>query len=90
MADESLRLEIKVVPNSSRDAIVGWLGDHLKIRVQAPPEGGKANQRVLELLANKLRISISDIALIRGGTSQHKAVEIRGLTGDALRAKLAL
>ncbi|MFM7075771.1 MAG: DUF167 domain-containing protein, partial [Planctomycetaceae bacterium] len=50
------RLEVKVVPGSSRDQIVGWLGDALKIKVTAPPEKGKANERVVELLAGALGI----------------------------------
>jgi hypothetical protein len=36
----SARLTVKVVPGSSRDGIVGWLGDALKIKVTAPPREG--------------------------------------------------
>ena len=43
-------LSIKVTPSSSRNAILGWRGDELKIAVQAAPENGKANQAVLKFL----------------------------------------
>lgn len=41
------RLAVKVVPGSSRDQIVGRLGDALKIKVTAPAEKGKANTAVV-------------------------------------------
>jgi len=50
------RLNVKVVPGSSRNRIVGWLGDALKIKVMAPPEKGRANEAVVELLSMKLGI----------------------------------
>jgi len=40
------RLSLKVVPGSSRDEIVGWLGDSLKVKVMSPPEKGHANEAV--------------------------------------------
>jgi uncharacterized protein len=36
------KLSVKIVPNASKNEIVGWLENNLKIRVQAPPEKGKA------------------------------------------------
>lgn len=48
------RLTVKVVPGSSRDQIVGWLGDALKVKVTAPPEKGRANAAVVAILADRL------------------------------------
>ena len=47
------RLSLKFVPGSSRDEIVGWLGDSLKVKVKAPPEKGRANETVIALLAER-------------------------------------
>lgn len=49
-----LELRLKVVPGGSRDALAGILGDRLKIKVAAPPEGGKANAAVERLLSDLL------------------------------------
>ena len=47
-------LGIKVVAGASGDGIAGVLGDRLKVRVSAPPEGGKANRGVERLLEELL------------------------------------
>jgi len=70
------RLNVKVVPGSSRNQIVGWLGDALKIKVSAPPEKGRANEAVMELLATKLGISTDDIEVESGHSSPSKVVAI--------------
>lgn len=79
---------MKVVPGSSRDRIVGWLGDALKIKVTAPPEKGKANERVVELLAGALGIDAADVAIVAGHASPSKVVAIAGLDDDAVREAL--
>ncbi|HXX95431.1 MAG TPA: DUF167 domain-containing protein, partial [Planctomycetota bacterium] len=63
-----MRLSLKVVPKSSRDRIVGWVGDRLKVQVTAPPERGRANQAVLALLAGVLELPASRIRLVAGET----------------------
>ena len=49
----SARLRIKVVPRSTRDEVVGWLGDALKIKVTAPPQKRRANEAVVALIADR-------------------------------------
>ena len=64
------RLSLKVVPGSSRDEIVGRLGDSLKVK--APPEKGRANEAVVALLAERLGTDVLSIAVVSGHGSPAK------------------
>ena len=60
----------------------------LKIKVTVPPEGGKANEKVVELLSKTLKISNSNIEIVRGETSRIKLLRIEGATLATLQEKL--
>ena len=79
------RLNVKVVPGSSRDQIVGWLGDALKIKVMAPPEKGTANNTVIGLLAKTLGLSTNAIQIESGHTTSSKVITITGLDDEAIK-----
>lgn len=79
-------LHLKVVPKSSRDRVVGWIGDRLKVQVSAAPERGKANAAVVDVLAAALGIPRGRVRIVAGETSPLKTVEIDG--DDALLSKL--
>ena len=49
-------IAVKVVPRAAQDEIVGWLDGALKVRVMAPPQDGRANRALEELLASALRL----------------------------------
>jgi uncharacterized protein (TIGR00251 family) len=85
---EPVRLAIKVVPGASRTRVVGWLGDALKVAVSAPPESGKANEAVIELLAATAGVSASSVRIERGHTRTRKTVSIRGLPDHILLDRL--
>lgn len=77
-------LHILVQPKASEDRIVGFHGDALKVKITAPPTGGKANQRLVELLAQELNIRQSNIEVIRGNTSRRKVLRIWNVGQDQL------
>jgi uncharacterized protein len=85
---DSSRLSVKVVPGSSKNAIAGWLGDILRVRVMAPPEKGKANAAVQRTIADALNVPESSVRITRGTSSPRKTVEIVGLGGDEVRRRL--
>ena len=88
MSDASCRLKVKAVPGASRSEIVGRLGEALKVRVAAPPEGGKANREILELLVDRLGLPAASVTLVSGADSPAKVVELRGLTAEQAWARL--
>ncbi|HEX5635809.1 MAG TPA: DUF167 domain-containing protein [Gammaproteobacteria bacterium] len=82
-------LNVKVIPGASRNKIAGWIGDAVKIRVQAPPEKGKANAAVIALLADFLDIPAKQLSICAGHTSQNKVVEVQGLSDAELISRLS-
>ncbi|MDH3220620.1 MAG: DUF167 domain-containing protein, partial [Gammaproteobacteria bacterium] len=53
-----VKISLKVVPGASRDAIAGWYGDRLRVRVGAAPQRGKANAAVEKLVAHALGLPL--------------------------------
>lgn len=84
----SCTLEIKAVPNAPRNAVVGWLGDALKVKVHAPALEGRANEELCEFLADELDLPRRAVTLLRGDKSRQKVVRLEGL--DLAEAKRRL
>jgi uncharacterized protein (TIGR00251 family) len=82
------RLKLRIVPNAKRDEVVGEHGDAVKIKIAAPALEGKANEAVLEFLAEKLGIHRRDIALIAGEKSRDKVIEAANLKAAEARTRL--
>lgn len=60
----------------------------LKIAVTAPPEQGRANAAVIELLARRLGIAKSRIELVSGATHRHKKFLLDGVQPQQLHSLL--
>lgn len=73
-------LKIKVIPNSSTNAITGWIDDALKVKLMAPPEDGKANKALVQLLSKQLKIAQKHIKITAGLSTQIKTLLINSST----------
>ncbi|MEY4641913.1 MAG: hypothetical protein RLZZ227_1907 [Pseudomonadota bacterium] len=83
-----MQIRIKVVPGARTEG-VEWLGDTLKVKVQAQPEKGRANAAVEALLAQRLALSTSSVRITAGFGSALKTVEISSVHDlQSLRQKL--
>ncbi len=85
---EGLVLPVRAQPGAKRNAIKGEQGGALKIAVTAPPEDGRANQSLLEVLREVLDVKRSQVELLSGQTSREKKFLIRGVGRAELEAKV--
>jgi len=77
-----MRISIKVIPNAKQNEIAEGGFDEsgariLKVRVNQPPEDGKANKAAIDLLAKYLKVKKSAVSIISGETSRNKIIEIK-------------
>jgi uncharacterized protein (TIGR00251 family) len=84
----SVTFHVRVQPRARRNAIAGLKGDALKVCVTAPPEDGRANEAVVELLAETLGVKRRQVEIIAGATSRDKVVRVSGLSSRELAANL--
>jgi len=85
----STRLSLRVSPGARHSRVVGRHGETWKVRVAAPPEGGRANDATLDLLADVLHVRRSRIELVSGRTARDKVVALSGLSADEADERLA-
>jgi len=85
---DGILFSAKIVPGSSRTTISGTLEHMLKIKVAAPPEKGKANQCVIDLLAQELGVKKKAVSIVSGQTSPIKRIQVAGLTAQQCRSRL--
>ncbi len=75
-----MKFRVKVQPRAKRTRVAGRLGEEWKLEVAAPPVDGKANRAVVEFFAGAFRLPRSAVRLVSGEHSQHKTIEIDGIT----------
>jgi uncharacterized protein (TIGR00251 family) len=83
-----VRIAVRARPKASRNAVVGIVGDRLKVAVAAAPAGGKANAAIEKTLAKALGVRPSAVAIVAGKTSRDKTAEVTGLSLQEARARL--
>lgn len=85
-----MMITVRVQPNAKQDAVVGFLADgSLKLRVTAPPEDGRANERVRALLAESCGIKKQEVTIRSGHTSRIKQIELPGEAIQKLNVQFA-
>ena len=81
---------IKVHPRTKKNALVGELGDALKVELTAPTIAGKANQACIDFFAKLLKVPRSYVTIAAGPTSRRKVIRIVGLSAAEVEKRLSL
>jgi uncharacterized protein (TIGR00251 family) len=86
---EGCVLPVRAQPGARKNTVLGEQAGALKVAVTAPPEAGRANQALVEVLRDALGLKRSQLELIAGPTSRDKRFLVRGVTKEQLAAKVA-
>ena len=82
-------LPVRAQPRAKRNEIVGVHNGRLKVAVTAPPDKGRANEALIELLAGSLALRRSQIVLRSGETAREKVFVLSGVSVEDVRSRLA-
>lgn len=85
-----VRISVQITPNAKKSEVIGVLDDALKIRLQAQPIEGKANEALVRFLADMLSVPKSAVEITHGHTNKRKVLQVTasGLTVERVKKSL--
>jgi hypothetical protein len=75
-APKGFRITVQITPNAKKSEVIGVLDDALKIRLQAQPIEGKANEALVRFLADVLDLPKSAVSITHGHTNKRKIIDL--------------
>ena len=75
---EHIVLDVSVSPNAKKTEVVGWHDGALRIRLNAPPVDGAANEALRRWLADEIKLTLANVTLLRGATGRRKQLALNG------------
>ena len=72
-------LNVWVQPRASRNQILGFQDECLRIRVMAPANEGKANHLLREVLAEAVGVPVSRVEILSGHKARRKQIRVTGM-----------
>ncbi|MHB0963142.1 MAG: DUF167 domain-containing protein [Gemmatimonadaceae bacterium] len=86
--DAGVRFAVHVQPRAKKPGIDGTHGDALRVRVQAPPVDGAANDAVIAVIADALGVPRRAVHIATGLSGRQKLVDVDGIDVSAATARL--
>lgn len=88
MNETRSRINVKVKPRASRDAVEGFSGEVLVVRLTSPPVDGAANSSLIKLLSKRSGVARSRIRIVSGDKGRLKVLQFEGIDLEELRERL--
>ena len=81
VVDGGIEFSVRATPNAGRSEVVGVVDEVVRVKVAAPPEGGRANDELCRVVAEWFGVRNSAISIVRGHSSRIKTVRVDGVKG---------
>jgi uncharacterized protein len=80
LASGTVIFAVRIQPRASKDEIAGEIAGAIKIRLRAPAVEGRANEALIDFLADLLKTPKAAVRILSGEHSRIKRLEICGVT----------
>lgn len=81
--------QVRVQPRAKKNAVVGEVGEALKLALSAPPIEGRANQACIAFLAELLNVPRASVTIAAGQSSRNKVIRVAGVSAAQVEARLS-
>ena len=89
-ANRGTAFPVKVITRASKTEVAGVSEGMVKIRLTATPVDGKANEQLIDFLADQLHVAKSAIEIVAGQNDSKKMISINGLSIAEVEERLKL
>ena len=86
--EKGIILAVRLTPNSSKDEILGYTDEYVKIKISAPPNENKANKKLVEFMSKYFDIPKSDTVLVSGDKSRLKKILLKNIDEELVKQKI--
>ena len=87
-AEGAVMLRVHAVPRASKSQLAGFHGDAVRVRLQAPPVDGRANDALKLWAARFFGLAGRDVELVSGASSREKTLRLAGISAEAVLGAL--
>lgn len=86
---DGVAIDVRVTPRASRSGLDGPRDGALRVRLNAPPVDGAANDALVALLADVFDVPKRAVTIVSGQTSRSKRVRVSGIGAEAAQERIA-